>query len=123
MDRALSDHCDFTLTTSLAKSALALHLTTKDCCSIVSCERKFHRGAKPSKMPEARLKEGKQQPDRAASKEISIDANSSDAETKPSCDPCEGKERAVCYCVDCGDRICHTHLQVSDISKVVCLGA
>lgn len=29
------------------------------------------------------------------------------------CHNCEG-QLAVCYCVDCGDKICGTHKQVSD---------
>ena len=44
---------------------------------------------------------------------VIVEDNQQSDENLPNltCDRCEG-QRAVCYCIDCGDKMCGTHLEV-----------
>ena len=71
------------------------------------CYSQFHNGAKAADLPKVQM------PGTVDTHTVTVEDNQRSDENLPNltCDRCEG-QTAVCYCVDCGDKICGTHLEV-----------
>ena len=69
---------------------------------------KFHKELNASNLPKVCLSEDHDD----AKVTVEDDQQESDESyTNIMCDRCEG-QKAICYCVDCGDKICSSHLEV-----------
>lgn len=73
--------------------------------------RTFHKGVQASNLPKAAVNHAGFTATEEEEELLDELAESDTHQTGPSCDRCEG-ETAVCYCLDCGDKICQTHLEV-----------